>query len=293
MSIVYLNGKFTNAAEALIPAMDRGFLFGDGVYEVVPVFNGKPLGLEGHLQRLERSLDELQMQRPMTREQGTALFLDMIQRNGGGDLSIYLQVTRGAPPRRDHAFPDPPVPPTVFASASPLGKTSVDNPLVATGAKAITADDIRWLRCDIKSVSLLPAVLMRQRAVDAGAAETIMLRNDLVTEGSSTNVFVAKQGRIATPPLSNLILGGITRALTLDVARGIGLTVEEREISRAELLAAEEIWVTSSTKDMLPIVNLDGARIGSGKPGPVWQKLARAYLDHKQLTCGILQAAAS
>lgn len=293
MSIVYLNGHFTNASEALIPAMDRGFLFADGVYEVVPVFNGKPLRLQEHLQRLERSLNELQIQRSLTREQLTSLFLELIQRNGGGDLSVYLQITRGAPPKRDHAFPSPPVSPTVFASASALGRTSVDNPLVATGAKAITADDIRWLRCDIKSVSLLPAVLMRQRAVEADAAETIMLRDGLLTEGSSTNVFVVRQGRIATPPLSNLILGGITRALTLEIARSIGLTVEERDVTRSELLAADELWVTSSTKDMLPIVNLDGSKIGSGKPGPVWQKLARAYLEYKQLTCGLIQAAAS
>lgn len=293
MSIVYLNGRFVDAAQAHVSAMDRGFLFADGVYEVVPVFNGRPLGLQEHLQRLERSLDELRIERPFTREQGAQLFLDMIQRNGGGDLSIYLQITRGAPPRRDHAFPVPPVPPTVFASASPLGKTSVDNPLVATGAGAITADDIRWLRCDIKSVSLLPAVLMRQRAVDAGAVETIMLRDGLVTEGSSTNVFVVKQGRIATPPLSPLILGGITRGLVLQVAKAIGMTVEERAIPRAELKAADEIWVTSSTKDVLPIVELDGARVGSGRPGPVWHKLARAYLDHKQAVCGLQQAAAS
>ncbi|MEO6102265.1 MAG: D-amino acid aminotransferase [Pseudoxanthomonas sp.] len=285
MSIVYLNGSFMNAAEASISPMDRGFLFADGVYEVVPVFNSRPLQMHEHLRRLERSLDELQIARPMTREQGAALFLEMIERNGGGDLAIYLQITRGAPGKRDHGFPVPPVTPTVFMTASSLGKTAVDDIANAAGAKAITAQDIRWLRCDIKSVALLASVLMRQRAVEAGAVETIMIRDGQVTEGSSTNVFVVTQQSIATPPLSPLILGGITRELVLDVARTLGLTVEEREIAAAELLAADEIWVTSATKDVLPIVNLDGKVLGNGRPGPVWKALAQSYLDYKRVVC--------
>jgi D-alanine transaminase len=285
MSIVYLNGSFMNAAEASISPMDRGFLFADGVYEVVPVFNGRPLQMHEHLRRLERSLDELQITRPMTREQTAALFVEMIERNGGGDLAIYMQVTRGAPARRDHGFPVPPVAPTVFMTASSLGRTAVDDLESTAGASAITAQDIRWLRCDIKSVALLASVLMRQRAVEAGAAETIMIRDGWVTEGSSTNVFVVKQQCIATPPLSPLILGGITRELVLDVGRTLGLPVEERQIAGVELVAADEIWVTSATKDVLPIVKLDGKVLGNGLPGPVWKKLAQSYLDYKRVVC--------
>ena len=285
MGIVYLNGSFMNAAEASISPMDRGFLFADGVYEVVPVFNGRPLQMHEHLRRLERSLDELQISRPMTREQTAALFLDMIERNGGGNLAIYMQVTRGAPDKRDHGFPVPPVPSTVFMTASSLGRTAVDDLATTPGATAITAEDIRWLRCDIKSVALLASVLMRQRAVEAGAAETIMIRDGWVTEGSSTNVFVVKQQCIATPPLSPLILGGITRELALDVARTLGLPVEERQIAGGELLEADEIWVTSATKDVLPIVKLDGKILGDGRPGPVWKTLAQSYLDYKRVVC--------
>jgi D-alanine transaminase len=292
MSIVYLNGSFVNATEARISPMDRGFLFADGVYEVVPVFNGRPLRLHEHVRRLERSLDELQIRHPLTREQTVALFLEMIQRNGGGDLSIYLQITRGAPAKRDHGFPVPPATPTVFMSASPLGKTAVDDIAKTPGARAITAEDIRWLRCDIKSVSLLPAVLMRQKAVDAGAVETIMIRDGMVTEGSSTNVFVVKDGHIATPPLSPLILGGITRELVIEVAHAAGLTVEERGIQSEELSTADEIWITSSTKDVLPIVKLNGGVVGKGRPGEVWKALALSYLDYKSMACDLQQKAA-
>ena len=285
MSIAYLNGSFLNAADVRISPMDRGFLFADGVYEVVPVFEGQPLRLHEHLRRLERSLDELNIARPMTRDQTAALFQEMVARNGGGNLSVYMQVTRGAPDKRDHAFPPASTVPTVFMTVSPLGRTAVDDVDSAVGASAITAEDIRWLRCDIKSVSLLPNVLMRQRAADRGAIETVMIRNGRVTEGSSTNVFVVREQRIATPPLSPLILGGITRELVLEVGRGLGMTIEEREIPASELQTADEIWVTSSTKDVLPIVTLDGKPVGQGRPGVVWQTLARAFGTYKRKLC--------
>lgn len=287
MSIAYLDGRFMELADARISPMDRGFLFADGVYEVVPVFNGRPLRLQEHLARLERSLDALRIERPMARGRATTLFLEMIERNGGGDLAVYMQVTRGAPARRDHAFPAPPAATTVFMTVSPLCATAVDDVENAVGAKAVTAPDIRWLRCDIKSVSLLPNVLMRQQAVEAGAAETIMIRDGQVSEGSSTNVFIVKQQRIATPPLSPLILGGITRELVLEVGRGLGLPMEERQVDAAELATADEIWVTSSTKDVLPIVDLDGKAVGQGRPGPVWQALARGYVSYKRSVCNL------
>jgi D-alanine transaminase len=293
MSIAYLNGSFMDAAEAMISPMDRGFLFADGVYEVVPVFGGQPLRMHEHIRRLLRSLDELKIGRPMTPEQFAELFMDMIRHNGGGDLSVYLQITRGAPAKRDHGFPVPAATPTIFMSASPLGNTAVDDIGNAAGAKAITATDIRWLRCDIKSVSLLPAVLMRQAAIEAGAVETIMIRDGQVTEGSSTNVFVVHGGIVATPPLSPLILGGITRELVLEVARAKGLLVEERTIEAGELESADEIWITSSTKDVLPIVKLNGANVGKGRPGPVWQGLAQSYLHYKRLACGLHSTASA
>jgi D-alanine transaminase len=281
MTIVYLNGEFMNAADARISPMDRGFLFADGVYEVIPVFGGRPLGLNEHLSRLEYSLDALRLARPAPRETLAALVLQMVARNGGGNLAVYLQVTRGAPERRDHAFPVPATRPTLFMMASELGATAIEDAEGAAGARAITAEDLRWLRCDIKSVALLPNVLMRQRAIEAQAAETIMLRQGQLTEGSSTNVFIVKQGRISTPPLSSLILAGVTRAMVLEICRGRGMAIEERNISGAELMAADEIWVTSSTKDVLPIVKLDGQSVGAGRPGPVWKSFAVFYLEHK------------
>jgi D-alanine transaminase len=285
MATVYLNGSFVSAQEARISPMDRGFLFADGVYEVVPVFNGRPLRLTEHLRRLERSLDELRMARPMARDAFAALFTEMIQRQGGGDLAIYLQVTRGAPGKRDHGFPVPPVPQTIFMTASALGATVINDGEGARGASAITAEDLRWSRCDIKSVSLLPNVLLRQQAIEAGAAEAVMFRGEYLTEGSSTNVFIVKHGRIATPPRSPLILGGVTRDLVIELCNTAGLPVEERAITRAEVMAADELWVTSSTKDALPIVELDGGSIGDGRPGAVWKSMAKLFVDYKRQVC--------
>jgi D-alanine transaminase len=282
MSIVYLNGEFTNAADARISPMDRGFLFADGVYEVVPVFDGRPLRLNEHLRRLEYSLGEVGIARPAPRETLAALILEIVARNGGGNLAVYLQITRGAPERRDHGFPAPAIRPTIFMTASALGSTAIDAPDDAAGASAITVDDPRWLRCDIKSVALLPNVLLRQRAIAAGATEAIMLRRGRLTEGSSTNVFVVKQGRVSTPPLSPLILAGVTRALVLEICHGCGIRAEERHISATELASADEIWVTSSTKDVLPIVEVNGQPVGDGRPGPVWRALATHYADHKR-----------
>jgi D-alanine transaminase len=282
MNIVYLNGEFTHAADAHISPMDRGFLFADGVYEVIPVFDGKPLGLDEHLRRLEYSLNEVGIARPAPRETLAALILEIVARNGSGNLAVYLQVTRGAPEWREHGFPVPAIQPTIFMTVSALGSTAIDDPNNAAGASAIIAEDPRWLRCDIKSVALLPNVLLRQRAVEAGARETIMLRDGQLTEGSSTNVFVVRHGRVSTPPLSPLILAGITRALVLEICRRSGIAAEERYVSAAELASADEIWVTSSTKDVLPIVKLDGQIVGTGQPGPVWRALANRYADYKR-----------
>lgn len=287
MNTIYLNGQFMPAEQAQISPLDRGFLFADGAYEVVPGFSGVLFRLEEHLQRLERSLRELKIANPLSRDEWRALCKDLVARNGGGNVSVYLQVTRGAAPKRDHLFPAPAVPSTVFMSVSPLSLTPIHAVETFEGAKAIVRDDQRWSRCDIKSVSLLPNIMLRQEALEAGAVEAIQIRDGLVTEGSSTNVFVVQQGRIMTPPLSNFILGGVTRGLVLELGLKHGMAVEERQITRAELLAADEIWVTSSTKDVLPIVALDDQAIGTGRPGPVWQQVGRLYLAYKREVCGI------
>ncbi|WP_028007802.1 D-amino acid aminotransferase [Solimonas flava] len=287
MNTVYLDGQFVDAAEARISPLDRGFLFADGVYEVVPVFNGVPFRIEEHLQRLERSMRELQIDNPHPREQWRALCGEIVSRNGGGNVSIYVQVTRGTAAKRDHVFPVPAVPPTVFMSASPLSLSPLHNPDSAVGAKALTREDNRWDRCDIKSVALLPNILFRQMAQVVGAAEVILTRNGCVTEGSSTNVFVVKNGRIATPPISNRILAGVTRNLTVEICRQHGLPIEEREVTKAELEAADELWITSSTKDVLPIVALEGRAVGGGRPGPVWKELAGYFLAYKRKICNL------
>jgi len=283
---VYLNGAFTDAGQACISPMDRGFLFADGAYEVVPAFNGVLFGFDAHLGRLQRSLDALQIGNPYTTPQWRNLCLELVERNGSGDLAVYLQVTRGAPESRDQAFPASSVPTTVFMTTYPIPRTAVHSPDTATGAAAILADDLRWSRCDIKSVALLANVLCRQQAANAGAVEAIQIREGLVTEGSATNVFIVTGGSVATPPCSHKILAGITRETVIGLCTDLKVAVCEREIPREELLGAEEIWITSSSKDALPIVTLDGRPVGNGVPGPVWKDLARFFVEHKRSICG-------
>lgn len=285
MTEVYLNGSFMRAEDARISPMDRGFLFADGVYEVIPAFAGVLFRPDPHLQRLERSLQALDMTNPYAASAWRALCEQIVQRNGGGDLAVYLQVTRGAPARRDHTFPVPPVEPTVFMTAAPLAPTSIDDPDTVPGESAIVVPDLRWGRCDIKSVALLPNVLARQQASAAGAAEAILVRDGFLTEGSSTNVFIVRQGRIATPPLSPRILGGITRELVIELCRTHGLFIEEREVAAQALQDADEIWVTSSSRDVMPIVRLDDRPVGVGRPGPVWRTLAGHYRAFKLAAC--------
>jgi D-alanine transaminase len=286
MSIVYLNGNFLPADEARISPLDRGFLFADGVYEVIPCYRGIPFRLEDHLRRLEHSLAGIQLAVPQTRDDWRALFADLVARNGGGNVAIYLQVTRGAPAVRDHAFPTQPVPPTVFAMVTPMKKPPVDLLDAATGYRAITADDIRWTRCDVKSVSLLPNILLRQLAVAQGAAECILLRDGFVTEGAASNIFIVKDGTIATPPLSPHILGGITRDVIIELARDNKVPLAQRGITEAELHSADEVWYSSSTREIVPITRLDEHPVGNGEVGPVWKRMARIYLDHKRSLFG-------
>jgi D-alanine transaminase len=287
MSIAYLNGKFMPLDEARISPLDRGFLFADGVYEVIPAYGSKLFRLDEHLDRLDASLNAIELPNPLARADWTTLFNNLIEQNGGGNIYIYLQVTRGAAAKRDHAFPVPPVAPTIFAMTGQIATPAADMPDTTPGAAAITLDDIRWSRCDIKSVALLANVLMRQQAVSESASEAILIRDGFATEGSASNFFIVKRGVIVTPPKSHLILPGITRDLLVELARRHGMPIEEREVTEAELKSADEIWLSSSTREVVPVTRLNGHPLGDGRPGPVWQQMARHYVDYKRTLCGL------
>lgn len=287
MTIAYLNGKFMPLDEARISPLDRGFLFADGVYEVIPAYGSKLFRLDEHLARLDASLAAIQLPNPLTRADWTTLLNSLIEQNGGGNIYIYLQITRGAAAKRDHAFPVPPVAPTIFAMTGLIATPAADMPDTTSGVAAITLDDIRWSRCDIKSVALLANVLMRQQAVSEGASEAILIRDGFATEGSASNFFIVRQGVIVTPPKSHLILPGITRDLLVELARKHGMAVEEREITETELKSADEVWLSSSTREVVPVTRLNGHLLGDGRPGPVWRQMARHYVDFKRALCGL------
>jgi D-alanine transaminase len=276
--IVYLNGKFMPIEEAHVPVLDRGFIFGDGVYEVIPVYSKHPFRLAEHLRRLQYSLDKVRIDNPMNDDGWTQLIGEVIQRNAGDDQSVYLQVTRGVA-KRDHAFPKG-VKPTVFMMSSPL--VTPAPALVESGVACITAQDYRWLNCDIKSVSLLGNCLLRQLSVDAGATETILFRDGKLTEASASNVFVVRDGVLLTPPKDNLVLPGITYDVVLEIARAREFQVEVRAVDEAEVRSADEIWVTSSTKEVLAVTTLDGKPVGDGRPGPLFRRMHALYQQFKQ-----------
>lgn len=274
---VYLNGVFMPLAEARIPVLDRGFIFGDGVYEYVPVYSRKPFRMREHLSRLQASLDSIRLANPLDEAGWAQRIHTLISAQDFDDQALYIQITRGVAPR-DAAFPAN-TPPTVFMMASPLVPPPVT--LKASGVGAVTAVDNRWLRCDIKSVSLLANVLLRQQSVDANCAETILLRDGYLTEGSASNIFVVQAGVVLAPPKSNLMLSGITYDLVLELATQHGLPHTVRPISEAELRSADELWMTSSSKEVLPIVRLDGKAVGEGKPGPMALRMDALYQQYK------------
>ena len=275
--IVYLNGEFLPMGEARIPVLDRGFIYGDGVYEVIPVYHRAPFRMPHHLKRLQYSLDGIRLANPMDDAAWDALVRDLIARQSFDDQAVYLQITRGVA-KRDHAFPKG-VPPTVFMMSNPLPLPSREQ--VERGVAAVTAEDTRWHRCDLKTTSLLGNVLMRQRAADVGAAETVMFRDGWLTEASASNVLCVIGGTIVAPPKDNLILPGITYDAALEFARDAGLPMEVRPVARAEALGAEELWLSSSTKEVLAITSVDGRPVGDGKPGPVFRKVWQIYQDRK------------
>ncbi len=278
MQMIYLNGEWMPVEQAKIPVLDRGFIFGDGVYEVIPSYSGHPFRLREHLVRLQSSLDAVRIVNPYSPERWEELVREIVAKNPWEDQGVYLQVTRGVAPR-DHAFPKG-VKPTVFMMSNPLITPAQSQR--EQGVAAVTVTDNRWLRCDIKSVSLLANCLLRQAAADQGAAESVLLRDGLLTEGSASNIFVVKNGVIITPPKTNFILPGITYDVVIELARANRLPLEIRQVSEAEVRDADELWLTSSTKEVLPISTLDGKPVGAGKPGPLAARMNQLYQDYKR-----------
>lgn len=274
---VYLNGTFLPADQARVSVFDRGFMFGDGVYEVIPVYGGRLFRLPHHLDRLDHSLNGIHLANPMDHDRWGEVLGELVALNGGGDQSLYLQVTRGVAPR-DHRFPDG-ITPTVFAMSDPVGPVSEN---LRAGVAAITAEDFRWQLCHIKAIALLPNILLRQQAIEQGAAETIMLRSGEVTEGAASNVFVVVGDTVVTPPKSNLLLPGVTRDLVVELCRQHNVPCEERAIDQETLRNADEVWLTSSTREILPVVQLDGRPVGAGRPGQLWHRLIDAYQAYKR-----------
>ena len=276
--MVFLNGKYLPAGDAKVSVLDRGFIFGDGVYELVPVYSRVPFRLGEHLERLERSLAAVAIRNPYSREQWREIIFRLIDQQPFDDQGVYFQVTRGVA-KRDHAFPKN-VEPTVFMMSNPLVNPPAEQ--VERGGAAVSAQDNRWLRCDIKSISLVGNVLLRQLSAEAGAAETILFRDGKLTEASASNVFVVRRGVIQSPPKSSLILAGITYDVVAELAAANGLPLEFKDITETEVRTADEIWVTSSSREVFAIVSLDGAKIGDGRPGPVFRRMHQLYQVFKQ-----------
>jgi D-alanine transaminase len=271
--IVYLNGTFLALADAKISVLDRGFIYGDGVYEVIPIYARTPFRMPHHLRRLQYSLAGIRLANPHTDAQWEALIRTLAEKQPFDDQALYLQVTRGVA-KRDHAFPKD-VPATVFMMSNPLVLPSREQ--VERGVAVVTADDNRWHRCDLTTTSLVGNVLMRQVAVDADAVETVMFRDGCLTEASASNVLIVKGGKVVAPPKDNLILPGITYDATLEVARDAGVPLEVRKVTRAEALGADEMWLSSSTKEVLAITRVDGTAFGGGVPGPVFRRVWQAF----------------
>ena len=275
--IVYLNGRFLRLEDARISVLDRGFIYGDGVYELVPVYHRQPFRMAQHLARLQHSLDGIRLPNPHTDGEWAELIGELIAQQPFEHQGVYLQVTRGVA-KRDHAFPQD-TPQTVFMMSNPLATPSAEQ--VASGVAVITAEDNRWHRCDLKTTSLVGNVLMRQLAADAGAVETVMFRDGFLTEASASNVLAVIGGRIVAPPKDNLILPGITYGAAYDFALEAGLPFDVRPVPRAEALAADELWLTSSTKEVLAITTVDGAAFGGGRPGPLFRQMYALFQTHK------------
>ncbi|AYH41897.1 D-amino acid aminotransferase [Azoarcus sp. DN11] len=278
MSICYLDGSYQPLAEARISPMDRGFLFGDGAYEVIPAYSRRPFRIAEHIVRLGRTLDAVRIPNPHPAAEWETIVRELVARNAWDDQSIYLHVSRGPDARRNHAFPVV-ARPTVFLMSEALVTPPAD--VLARGVAAVSAADFRWARCDLKTTALLANCLLRQVAVDKGCAETVLFRDGFLTEGAASNIFIVRDGVLLAPPKSHLMLPGITYDVVLELAARHGLEHAVREILEDEVRTADEVWLTSSTKEVLAITSLDGRPVGDGKPGPVGRAMLAWYQDFK------------
>jgi D-alanine transaminase len=271
---VYLNGQYLPLSDAKISVLDRGFLFGDGVYEVIPSYLGKLFHFSEHIQRLENSLNGIRISNPYSTKEWLELFTPLL--DASQNQYIYLQVTRGVAPKRDHAFPEN-IAPTIFAMSANI--PSLD--AFTKGVKAISLDDTRWQFCNIKAITLLANILLRQEAVEQDSAEAILVKNGYVTEGAASNVFAVIDGVLLTPPKDNSILLGITRDVIFQLAKQNNIPYRESAISQETLKTASEIWITSSIREIVPIIELDAQIVAQGMPGPIWQTMNQLFQDHK------------
>lgn len=280
MNIVYLNGHYIPQEKATISIMDRGFLFGDSVYEVIPVFDGEFFGFEEHINRMEKSLNAIQIKNPHTHQEWKTIFETLLIQNQKtkGNHSCYCQITRGADVTRSHTFPDN-LKPTVVAFITPFKTIPLTQ--LEKGFSAITSDDTRHLNCFIKATNLLPNILHMQKAKSMGAVETILIRNGEVLECTSSNVFIVKNNKLITPPLTCNILSGVTRQLIMTLAKENGIDCIEATITPEMLKTADEVWVTGSIKEICPIVSIDGQKIGNGEVGPLWKRMIMLYEKQK------------
>ncbi|MCK5120820.1 MAG: D-amino acid aminotransferase [Methylococcales bacterium] len=274
-SKVYLNGEYLPLSEAKVSVLDRGFLFGDGVYEVIPSYSGRLFRMEDHLMRLQASLARIRLETSCDLEEWLTILTPLL--DNSKDQYIYLQITRGVAPKRDHAFPETPVP-TVFAMCSDIKPFAG----VEIGVKALTMEDSRWEMCNVKATTLLANILLRQEAIEKGCAEAILVKKGYVTEGAASNLFAVIDGVLITPEKTAEILPGITREVILELAEQNGFQLCEEIIAVEALKAASEIWVTSSTREIVPVVELDEVAVGDGKPGPVFQKMNQLFQEYKR-----------
>ena len=282
MAIALLNNAILPLTEARISPMDRGFLFGDGIYEVIPSYAGRMVGFDRHMDRLNQGLDAIGIPRPMTNEDWASSLGQLIEENGAGNLAIYLQVTRGVHAKRAHRFPEQ-VTPTVFAYTFEINAPNDGDPASASTFSVATGQDLRWKRCNIKSVALLGNVLHMQEGIDSGADEILLFNDrDELTEAAACNVFVVRDAVVATPALDHEKLPGITRNMLVDMMRDSAeWQLQERSIRKAEVLSADELWLTSSTKEIAPIVAINGQKVGDGAPGPYWQRAQHLFAQNR------------
>ncbi len=285
MTTAFLNDQYLPLEEARISPMDRGFLFGDGIYEVIPTLGGKPVGMGAHLSRLQDGLDALSITNPKSETQWRELVTTLVEKNAealqSDSVGVYIQVSRGTVMQRAHGYPEN-IPPTVFAFAFATAAPPVEDAAKVTGFSVITGEDKRWQRCNIKSTSLLGNVMHFQQGKSAGKQEIILLnRQGEITEASSCNVFVVKDGVIMTPPLDHQILPGITRKLVIESLELEGIAVQQVPVTKATLDAADEVWLTSSSKEIGPVISVDDKPVGTGKVGDVWLQAITAFNRHK------------